>query len=192
MIAQLEGTIWHTANRSIILGVGGVGYRVHVTDDTLFELAHHGAAPIKFWTHLAVREDALDLFGFRTERDLHLFEMMISISGIGPKKALAILSLAPAPTLMKAIATSDTSYLTKVSGVGKKNAEKIVLELKEKMVGLAGADIPGDLREEADVIAAIQALGYSAHEARAALKDIPTSVEGVSGRVKAALKYLGK
>ncbi|MES2953770.1 MAG: Holliday junction branch migration protein RuvA [Patescibacteria group bacterium] len=191
MIGMLEGSIWHTTDRAVTLGVGGVGYIIYVTEDTLFELSTWGERPIRLFTHLAVREDALELFGFRAEKELQLFQMMISISGIGPRKALAILSLAPTATLTKAIANGDTGYLTKVSGVGRKNAEKIVIELREKMTGFFDGS-GGDLQEEADVIAAIQALGYSASEARNALKDIPVDIVGAGNRVKAALRSIGK
>jgi Holliday junction DNA helicase RuvA len=118
--------------------------------------------------------------------------MLISISGIGPKGALGVLSVASVDTLRKAISAGDTSYLTKVSGIGKKIAEKIVLELKEK---LGGADfISGSetLQEEQDAIEALQALGYSMSEAREALKQISVDISGTSARVKEALKNLGK
>lgn len=189
MIGQLEGTIWDTRDRSITLGVGGVGYKLWVTTDTAIELKDK-KTPVRMWTHLSVREDALELYGFLSEAELHLFELIISVSGIGPKKAISILSLAPAPTLMRAIATGDAEYLTKVSGVGRKNAEKIVLELREKMIGLASEMPQENMQDEADIIEAIRALGYSAHEARKALAATPASITGVSGRIKAALKIL--
>lgn len=189
MIGQLEGKLWHKADRSIILGVGGVGYKISTTTETLSELPPDDTL-VRLWTYLSVKEDALELYGFIREQELHLFEMIISISGIGPKKALSILSLAPAPTLMRAIASGDTEYLTKVSGVGRKNAEKIVLELREKMLGLATSDPSGEMQEDADVIEAIKALGYSAFEARKALGNVPSSLAGVSNRIKAALKIL--
>lgn len=191
MIGQLEGNIWEIRDKSIILGVGGVGYILYVTDDTVIELSTKRDAVIRIWTHMVVREDTLDLFGFQTERDLSIFELLISVSGIGPKKALAILSLAPAATLIKAISTGDSGYLTKVSGVGRKNAEKLVLELKEKMGAFAtGTEGGASLAEEADLIAAVQALGYSLHETRKALGEVPKEVEGLSSKIKAVLKIL--
>lgn len=192
MIGQIEGTIWQTRPRSVILGVYGIGYVVHVTDDTAVILAAKKDAVVRLWTHQAVREDSLDLFGFETETDLRLFELMIGISGIGPKKALSILSLAPAATLTKAIASGDTGYLTKVSGIGRKMADKIVLELEGKLAGLVSLVTGADLQDDADVLSAIQALGYSAHEARSALKEVPDTVTGIGERVKAALKNVGK
>lgn len=192
MIGQLEGVLWQVRDKSVILGVSGVGYVVRVTDDTALSLKNTQDTPVRLWTHLAVREDALDLFGFRSERELSLFELLISVSGIGPKKALSILSLAPAETLIKALSTGDSSYLTQVSGVGKKNAEKLVLELKEKMVGFGTTGGNAVLADEADVLAAVQALGYSLHETRRALGEVPHDIVGVTNRIKAVLKILSR
>jgi len=191
MIGQLEGKVWFKSEKQLILGVNGVGYKVHVTEDTLKNLDKDA---VRLWTHLAVKEDALDLYGFLEKDDLDFFHLMISISGIGPKKALAIMSIAPTSTLKKAVAKGDLAYLTKVSGIGLKNAEKIVLELRDKIVWLgkdAGSDTE-DMKEDADAIETIRALGYSAQEARDALKQISPETSGVSNKVKAALKSLGK
>lgn len=191
MISQLEGIVWEVREKSVILGVGGVGYLVRVTDDTALLLKGE-AAPIRLWTHLAVREDALDLFGFRSERELSLFELLISVSGVGPKKALAILSLAPADTLIKALSSGDSAYLTQVSGIGRKNAEKLVLELREKMAGFATIESGSVLADEADVLAAVQALGYTLHESRRALGEVPHDIVGVTNRIKAVLRILSR
>jgi Holliday junction DNA helicase RuvA len=135
-----------------------------------------------------VREDALDLYGFLSEEELSFFEMLISISGIGPKTALNVLSVSSVSALKKAISTSDVSHLVKVSGIGKKIADKIVLELKDKV---EGSDENGPtLREEVDAIEALKALGYSQKEAREALKE--ASGKTTSERIKEALKILGK
>ena len=191
MIGQLEGHIWQANERFIILGVSGVGYKIALTKQAVSELPADRTAVIRIWTHLSVREDALELYGFTSENELALFEMIIGISGIGPKKAIAILSLAPATTLIRSIARGDTQYLTNVSGIGRKNAEKIVLELRDKMLALA-ADEPGtDMQDETDVIEALKMLGHSAHEARKALAQVPPTVTGVANRIKAAMKQLG-
>ncbi|MDZ4284431.1 MAG: Holliday junction branch migration protein RuvA, partial [Patescibacteria group bacterium] len=153
--------------------------------------AGHGAArgEVSLWTHLVVRDDALELFGFRERDELSLFERLISVSGIGPKSALAILDLAPVETLRSAIARGDTSYLTKVSGIGKKTAQKIVLELRDSLASAREADSAGE--DYGDVIDALTTLGYSAREAREALKKMPPSTADTSERIKAALKTLG-
>lgn len=191
MIAQIEGKITHISDRFVIINVSGIGFKVFVTKDLLFQLEKDDIKTISLFTHLSVKEDALDLYGFENREDLGFFEKIISVSGIGPKKALGIMSIAPVQTLKKAIASRDISYLTQVSGIGAKNAEKIVLELKDKMRGEEEGD--GEfLKEESDVIMAIKSLGYTTNDARKALKKMPADIKGVSQRVKWALKELGK
>jgi Holliday junction DNA helicase RuvA len=134
-----------------------------------------------------VRETALDLFGFIDKETLELFELLITISGIGPKTALGILNVASPSMLRQAVAEQDTSYLTRVSGIGKKNADKIILELKDKLV-VTESDI--DLRGEGDALEALVSLGYSERDARDALKKVSKDVSDTSERVKLALKQL--
>lgn len=185
MITQLHGRVVYKDPEYLILDVGGVGYCVHVTPETLANTPEE--ADVMLWTHLVVRETALDLYGFRTREELRFFELLIGVSGVGPKSGLAILGLADVATLTDAITNSDTSYLTKVSGIGAKNAKKIVLELGDKL----GARGDGaSLKADADVIDALTAMGYSTQEARTALKDIPSDVAGASERLKHALKHL--
>ena len=191
MIRHLSGKLLSVKERFLVLEVGGVGYKVFATLDALLLAKKHGDSPLALWTHTAVREDALDLYGFLEEEELVLFEMLISVSGIGPRSALAILGIATREVLTKAIASSDTAYLTKVSGIGKKTAEKIVLELKDKMSFLVEEGGEG-LEGETTALEALRSLGYSVHEAREALKTIPRSVVGANDRIKEALKYLGK
>ena len=136
-----------------------------------------------------VREDAEDLFGFLETDDLKLFELLLSVPGIGPKTALNILNVATPETLRRSITSNETAYLTKISGIGKKTAEKIVLELKEKL-GAGGESTT--LREEVDALEALKSLGYSHGEAREALKNVPREANSTSDRVKHALKLLGK
>ncbi|KKW08789.1 MAG: Holliday junction ATP-dependent DNA helicase RuvA [Candidatus Kaiserbacteria bacterium GW2011_GWA2_49_56] len=142
------------------------------------------------WTHLAVREDVLDLYGFRTEEELHVFELLLTVPGIGPRSALAILDIASIETLRSAISAGNASYLTNVSGIGRKTAEKIVLELREKIgAGTEGAgrSLSGD--EEA--LEAMRALGYTVSEARDALRKVPQEVAGGSARLREALRMIG-
>ena len=135
----------------------------------------------------------MSMYGFFERQELELFEMLIGISGVGPKSAIGVLSVASVDALKSAIASGDTSYLTKVSGIGKKNAEKIVLELRDKLGGPGGSGgTETGRKEEVDAIEALKSLGYSQREAREALKDVADSVKGTSHRVKAALKNLGK
>ncbi|MBX4189591.1 Holliday junction branch migration protein RuvA [Candidatus Parcubacteria bacterium] len=133
----------------------------------------------------------MDLFGFLDKENLDLFELLIGISGIGPKTALGILNVATPSLLRQAVASDDTSYLTKVSGIGKKNAEKIVLELRDKLV-VTSEDRQVNLRGESDVLAALLSLGYNERDAREVLKRIPKDLSGTSERVRAALKLLSE
>lgn len=189
MIAQISGNVVFTGDRYLILDVNGLGYKVYASADTIRQ-AGKKTEPVKLWTHLAVREDALDLYGFAERPELELFELLISISGIGPRSALGILNIAPVENLKKAISSGDSSYMTKVSGIGRKTAEKIILELRDKFGSSANVSMP-ELREESDALEALQSLGYSQVEARDALKNVPREISGTSKRVKEALKLLG-
>lgn len=188
MISKIEGVVWDVNEKFLIVGVGGIGLKVYGTTEAR-EVAHKGAN-ISLFTHLAVREDALDLYGFIMEEELKFFELLISISGIGPKTALNVLNVSSVTSLKRAITSNDTSHLTKVSGIGKKIAEKIVLELKDK-VGLHDeSDI--SLRDEIDAVEALKALGYSQRDAREALKEVEKNITKTGDRIKEALRILGK
>jgi holliday junction DNA helicase RuvA len=187
MISSLSGTVRFKDLNTLVVDVGGVGYKVLVSTDTSLEATL--SEPIFLWTHLAVRETSLDLFGFLEKESLDVFELLITISGIGPKTALGILNVASPATLRQAVASSDTSYLTRVSGIGKKNAEKIVLELKDKLK-VSEVDMVGDVRSEGDAMEALVSLGYNERDAREALKKVPKETTGASERVRAALKLL--
>ena len=188
MISQLTGKISFIALNHIVLNVNGVGYKVFVSNETLVSTKEN--SNLTLWTHLAVRENAMDLYGFLEKDDLNFFELLLTISGIGPKSALGILNVASVETLRSAISSGDTSYLTKVSGIGTKNAQKIVLELQNKIGKIeGGATI---IREEVDVVEALKSLGYSAKEASDALKQVSKEITGTGERVKEALKILSK
>jgi len=187
MITQLRGKIQGKDPEYCILDVGGVGYKVFVTPETLAKTPEE--KEVLLWTHLAVRETSMDLYGFLTREDLVFFELLIGISGVGPKSALGILGMADVQTLTTAVSEGDTSYLTKVSGIGAKSAQKIVLELSDK-VGKISSN--GFLKEDADTIDALSAMGYSVSEARSALKEVPRDVIGASERLKQALKLLAQ
>lgn len=191
MIAHIKGKILLRGEKYVILETNGIGYKIFVMPETIKNTEKD--KEVSFWTHLHVREDAMEIYGFLEYSEVELFEMLISISGIGPKSALGVLSLAPVDTLKRAISSEDTSYLTKVSGIGRKIAEKIVLELKGKLGGgkIDGITDPA-LKEEGDVLQALQSLGYSLREAREALKQVPKKTEGANNRIKEALKLLGR
>lgn len=186
MISKLKGVVEYKDAKFIILMVGGVGYKVFLASDLLEKIGE--SANISLWTYLAVREDSLTLYGFEEKEGLDFFEQLISISGIGPKTALGVINAATIPTLKKAISSEDISHLVKVSGIGKKIAEKIILELKGKF-SRDSAEI--NLKDEIDTLEALKSLGYSQNQAREALKQVDKSVTSASERVKQALKILG-
>lgn len=191
MIAHLEGTVLHMTDKFIVIDVAGVGYKVFASSDAL-TLCEIGS-PIALWIYTAVRETAFDLYGFATIDEMAFFELLLDVSGIGPKSALSILSVAPADTLKRAIATGDMSYLNKVSGIGKKTAEKIIVELRDKLHAHKGElGAPSALRDESDIIEALKSLGYNQTDARDALKEVPPTIVGTNARIKEALKVLGR
>ncbi len=194
MIAQIKGTISELGGSYAVIDVGGLGYKVFVTADALHTLKV--GAEARLWTYLAVREDALDLYGFPSRKDKDFFELLVgSVSGIGPKSALNILSLVSSDTLAGAIRTGSTAHLVKVSGIGRKTAEKIVLELKDKLGGVSfdeSGQMAADMSSDLDAIEALKALGYDADESREALKKIGADISDTSAKVKAALKILGR
>ncbi|OGD66214.1 hypothetical protein A2Z61_00095, partial [Candidatus Campbellbacteria bacterium RIFCSPLOWO2_02_35_12] len=140
----------------------------------------------------AVRETSLDIYGFLDSEELRFFEMLISISGIGPKSAIAILNVADTETLKRAISSGESSYLIKVSGIGKKNAEKIIIELRDKLGTTENLKDTETLTGEIDTLEALQTLGYSQKEAREAMKKIEKNISGSKNLLKEALKILGK
>lgn len=187
MILSLEGVLLFVGEKFVVVETGGIGYKVFAGADTLQKMPPKGGS-VKLWTHDHVREDIRELYGFLHYAELDLFEMLIAIPGIGPKGALGILGVAPVDTLKKAIAAGDTSYLTRVSGIGKKIAEKVVLELKDKMAGRGVTVDAPELKTEADALDALVALGYSQREARDALAGVPDAIKGVERRVEEALR----
>jgi Holliday junction DNA helicase RuvA len=196
MIATLRGNITELGSRYAVVDIRGIGYKVFITDDTAHTLKIGNE--MTFWTHLAVREDAQDLYGFLSRKERDFFQLLITVSGIGPKSALNILSLVSSDTLSGAIRTGSVSHLVKVSGIGKKTAEKIVLELKDKLGGFTGGEsgeMSAGMSSDMDAIEALKALGYEADDAREALKKIVAPKKGdkemnTGAKVKAALKEL--
>lgn len=188
MIGCIEGRVRAVFPGFLLIMVGGIGYKVAASRDAISRI--RAGEDASFWTHLVVREDALDLYGFLTEQELRLFELLLTVSGIGPKSAIAILDIATAETLKTAISQGNSGYLTNISGIGKKTAEKIIVELRDKM----GAMIEGGataLKGDEEALEAMRALGYSVSEARDALKKVPREIESGSERLRAALKVLG-
>lgn len=192
MIAHLSGTLFFTNDNFIVVDVNGVGYKVRTSLNTLHTLEKTVGAKISLWVHTVVREDVLDLYGFLNKEELDFFELLISVSGIGPKSGLGILNIASVSSLKEAIANGNAVALTKVSGIGAKNAQKIILELRDKLGGAGSEIYGGKLDEEHDTTLGLVALGFSERDAREALKNVSSDIKGPGARIKHALKHLGR
>lgn len=189
MIACLKGKIELKTNKFVVLDVNGVGYKTFCSTAVLEKLGEKGEE-IKLFTYLYPRENILDLYGFLSFEELDFFEMLISISGIGPKAGLAVLSIASLKDLKTSIASGQVSLLTKVSGIGKKTAERVILELSSKVLA-SGEDVKKLITDD-EAIDALTSLGYTNRQSREALKQVPIKVKGTTERIKEALKILGK
>lgn len=189
MFERINGAIAYARNGYAVLDVNGVGYKVFVTNYTLGRIA--GLSQETFYVHTHVREDALALFGFLTLEELDIFELLLSVSGVGPKVGMAILNIATPNTIKTAVINEDPSILTKVSGIGKKTAERIIVDLKNKVT-----DLPTSVKAQAvgdsDALEALVGMGYSVTEAREALKSVSKEISDIGERVKQALKNLAK
>ena len=190
MIAYLSGRILAKQERSLVLTVSGVGYLVYVTRG-LAEKAKEGD-DLKLFTHTNVREDDLSLFGFATQDEWQFFKLLLTVSGIGPKSALEILN-APLPKIRQAIAKKDVATLTNVPGIGKKTAERIIVDLqgKVKLELLEENGAPGDSHEgREDIVQALVSLGYHRQQVLQGLKKIPTEVSGEEAVIKYFLQNI--
>lgn len=186
MIGSIKGKVILKTDKYLILEAAGVGYKVSVSPDVLLRTKIQEEETL-FWIHTHVREDAFNLYGFLDRAEQEFFEMLLNVSGIGPKGALSILGIASIETLRKAISTNDTAYLTKISGIGRKTAEKIVIELRDKIgEEKSGSSLQGEL----DALEALKSLGYSQNEARDALKKVSPDTN-TNTKIREALKILG-
>jgi len=193
MIARLRGTVEAIAKESVVVGVGGVGFRVHVSAAVRSRLGSAGQA-IELHTHLHVRENELALYGFASEDELALFELLLGVSGVGPKVAMSVLASGPPDRLRSAIANEQADALTRVPGVGTRTAKSIILHLKDKVgVGLAAAPVSYPTDAEVELLAALTSLGYSVVEAQAALASLPRDPAlPLEERLRRALGYFSR
>ncbi len=185
MIGFLKGSVLISSNTTLILDVSGVGYRVSCPLPVLVSVTE--GSPLSLFIHTHVREDHITLYGFKDEKELFLFEKLTSVSGIGPKSALAMLSVHSPSSLADAVERGDASALSHTPGVGKKTAEKIILELQGKLSHLIGEDMNDTTLE---VRLALEALGYSSKEIHGALKPLDTNNKSTSTLIKEALQQL--
>ena len=188
MISTLRGIVSEKALGYVVVEAGGVGYQIFAPMDTLSSLSEGKEAFL--FVYDIVRETTRDLYGFKDQETREFFQLLLEVPGIGPKSALAVLNVATVLTLQKAIGGNDTAYLTKVSGIVRKTAEKIVVTLKDKLSVFAGEG--GALSEEGDVMEALKSLGYREHEIREVLKKLPEETTGANDRIKKALRILGQ
>ena len=195
MIVSVEGTVASVAPDSLVVEVNGIGYRVFAGPGTV--AGARAGERMRLHTHHLVREDLQALYGFRSPEELGFFELLTTVTGVGPKVALAIVSSRPVADLQLAILQGDEAVLTAVSGVGKRLAARVVLELKEKVAAAGGAAGAGDGSKagvaESEVMAALQALGYTSGEARDAARGAVASLPpgaSLEDRVKASLRVL--
>lgn len=191
MIGKLTGTLADKNPPQVLVDCHGVGYEVDVPMSTFYNLPHTGEK-VSLLTHFVVREDAQILYGFGTAGERETFRQLIKISGVGPRTALSVLSGMGVAEIAQAVTAQDAGRLVKVPGIGKKTAERLLLELKGKLgadLGPMGGEVVTE--EKADILQALLALGYSDKEASAALKALPPGV-GVSEGIKTALKALAR
>ena len=191
MIASLHGKLESLGSDWAVINVGGIGFQVYMPTSTLSTLGTTGEE-VKLYTHLHLKEDNATLYGFASADELGLFQTLISVSGLGPKLALAMLSAMNVDKLTMAIATGSTDLLTVIPGIGKKVANRLILELKDK-VGAGWITTPAALAQEnADVLAALTSLGYSVSEANRAVATLPPSSDlSLEEKLKQALGYFG-
>ncbi len=190
MIASLSGPILKIEATGLVVGVGGVGLRVTVPRTVLEDVGGVGRN-IRLHTHLIVREQELSLYGFETEDDLQLFELLLGISGVGPKVALAILGTLSPELLKSAIMQEETAVLQRVPGIGKKTAERIMFQLRDKLdFTTMETAVPFISDVDTDVIDVLTTLGFSIVEAQTALQRLPREAKTVDERVQLALQHL--
>jgi len=191
MIGFLSGEVVARDDPYIVIDVNGVGYKVVVANGVLSNIEKNGKVKLFVYTH--VREDAISLFGFLDSLDLKLFEQLISVSGIGPKTAMNIFSIGTRDAISQAIITSDVSFFVGVPRLGKKNAQKIIIELKSKIGSIEDLDLSKmDAKENSEVILALKSFGFSSKEALGSLKNIKDKGNTTEEKIRLALKELGK
>lgn len=189
MIGSLKGKIELIDNTGLLVDVNGVGYRVHVPVSIIKR--YKAEDEIKLFTYTHVREDQLELFGFADIKDMQLFTLLIGVNGVGPKIALSIFSAGEREEILSAIQNANVEFFTRVSRLGTKNAQKIIIDLKNKVGGIGSLDLSGNKTEDQELERVLKGFGFSEKEAISAL-EVVRDVKDSSLKIKMALKYLGK
>jgi len=190
VIGRIQGVLAEKNPPQVVVVAHGVGYEIDVPMSTFYHLPRTGEV-VELLTHLVVREDAHLLFGFLTAQERSAFRQLLKVSGVGPRVALSVLSGLSVDDLALAVAAQDAARLTKVPGIGKKTAERLVLELRDKLAAAAGAIRPDAAPARGDVVNALLALGYNDREAQAAVKQLPAEL-ALTDAIRQALKHLAR
>lgn len=189
MIGYLEGIIKSAQEKSIIINVSGVGYLIYPSPEVLKKDLQVGNN-ISLFIHTHVREDQITLYGFNTQKELELFELLITVSGIGPKTALNVLSAGNVEDIKMAVANADVDFFQQVTGIGKKSAQRIIVDLKNKIGGLKELDLSDkNLKQYQDLISALRSMGFESRETREAIKKVDSKLP-LDKQIKQALKHL--
>jgi len=188
MISTLRGILQHRTNGQVVVDVAGVGFSVHVPTSLASDLPPLGQV-VSLFTYLVVREDALALYGFASPEQREVFELLLQVTGVGPKLALAVLSYLSPDTLRSAVGAGQAEALDRVPGVGRKTAERIIFHLKDR-VGVPAGGLLAPLAADTEILAALTSLGYNLVEAQAAVQSLPPDApEDIESRLRAALLY---
>ena len=192
MIYSVAGKLALKADHFVVVETGGLGLKLMVSERTVKELPPVGATHVALYSYLHVRENGMELYGFLSEEELIYFEMLISVSGVGPKSALAILDVARLDELSAAIKEGRPDLLTRASGIGRKTAERVIVELRTKVQSAKSGLVVEKMETDSDLIEALSNLGYRREDARVALTKVDPKVHGLEARLKAALAILAK
>ena len=190
MISYLEGSVKFKGATYLIILTKGVGYKVSVPVEVISQAQLD--KPLSLYTYTHVKDDTLDLYGFPDPENLAMFELFINVSGIGPKTALSIFSIGKLPKIKEAVVKGDVAFFTSVPRLGTKNAQKIIIELRGKLGSLGEFDLTAESGETKEIIDALKSFGFSATEAKEAIKGIKDTKGSTSDKIRQALKYLGK
>lgn len=189
MISWIKGKIIHKNEKYVVINSGNVGYKVFISEKTYFKIKDK--EEIELFTHTHVREDMLDLYGFETMNEMIFFEAVLSVSGIGPKVGLAIIAQGTVSEIKRAVASKDILFFSAVSGIGRKKAEKFILEIKDKIEVLLPEKESANIKDSEEVIEALKQLGYTNKEAIEIVRKTPDNLKRTEDKITWALKNIG-